>query len=54
MELPEHINPNDLIAALNAGMEAIQIVARADDQMAAYNVAKLREFREEVVRSARK
>lgn len=53
MELPDHIHPNDLIAALNAGMEAIKRVGDASDPMADFYVHVLRDFREEVVHSSR-
>lgn len=54
IELPAHINPNDLIAALSAGAEAIGKGGQPSDPMTAYNAKTLRDFRDVVVQAARK
>jgi len=54
IEIPPHINPNDLIAAITAGAEAINRNGNPADPMNSYNHATLRDFREAVVRASRK
>jgi hypothetical protein len=54
INVPDGMNLNDLIAALNAGVEAIGSAGNTSDPMRDYNRSTLREFRDAVVRDTRK
>lgn len=54
IQIPDHIDPNDLIAAINAGAEAIhKNVQQPADPLAGYYHHTLRDFRDAVVRATR-